>query len=144
MTVLRDSPSYGVYFWSYECSRKLLHPGCQMTGEECMHTMLVAGGVAGVSSWICCYPLDVLKTRLQAQLPCSETKYGGIVDCFYKSVYREGHGVLYRGLGTTVSRAFVVNGSVFAAYELVMRALFENNALMYRKVGDVQCITLYE
>ncbi|KAL9687901.1 hypothetical protein QQ045_032309 [Rhodiola kirilowii] len=86
--VLRDSPSYGVYFWSYEWSRELLHPGCQMPGEEGMHTMLVAGGVARVSSWICCYPLDVLKTRLQAQLRCSETKYGGIVDCFYKSVCR--------------------------------------------------------
>uniref|UniRef100_A0A7N0UZU0 Uncharacterized protein n=1 Tax=Kalanchoe fedtschenkoi TaxID=63787 RepID=A0A7N0UZU0_KALFE len=127
ITALRDSPSYGVYFWSYEYTKELLHPGCRKTGEESLQTMLAAGGVAGVSSWIGCYPLDVLKTRLQAQLPCSETtKYAGIVDCYNKSVRGEGYGVLWRGLGTTVSRAFVVNGAVFAAYEFAMRALFQN------------------
>ncbi|KAM7508524.1 hypothetical protein LguiA_018977 [Lonicera macranthoides] len=48
--------------------------------------MLIARGLAGMASWICCYPLDVIKTRVQAQSP-SSIKYHSIVDCFCKSLY---------------------------------------------------------
>ncbi|KAD4585275.1 hypothetical protein E3N88_22876 [Mikania micrantha] len=121
VTVIRDAPSYGVYFWTYEYAREKLHPGCRKTGEESWMTMLVAGGLAGFASWVCCYPVDVVKTRLQAQTPDSPVKYAGIVDCFRKSVGTEGAGVLFRGLGSTVFRAFIVNGAVFTAYETALR-----------------------
>lgn len=128
ITVLRDAPAHCVYFWSYEYMREWLHPGCRKNCQESLRTMLMAGGLAGVSSWICCYPLDVLKTRLQAQSQSSQT-YNGIVDCFSKSVKAEGYGVLWRGIGTAVSRAFVVNGAVFAAYEIALRCLFSNGSI---------------
>lgn len=127
ITVIRDAPSHGVYFSTYEYMREQLHPGCRKTGQESLRTMLVAGGLAGVASWVCCYPLDVVKTRLQAQSSSSPQKYSGIVDCFVKSVKEEGQGVLWRGLGTAVSRAFVVNGAIFAAYEFALRYLCNNN-----------------
>lgn len=127
ITVLRDAPSYAVYFFTYEYVRELFHPGCRKSGQETCKTMLMAGGLAGVASWMCCYPLDVVKTRLQAQSPSSPLKYSGIVDCFQKSVKHEGYSVLYRGLGTAVSRAFVVNGAVFTAYETALRFLFNGN-----------------
>lgn len=123
ITVLRDAPAHGLYFWTYEYMREKLHPGCRKTGQETLNTMLVAGGLAGVASWISCYPLDVIKTRLQAQTKAS-MKYSGIVDCFRKSVEKDGCRVLFRGLGTAVARAFVVNGAIFAAYELSLRCLF--------------------
>ncbi|XP_058105556.1 mitochondrial arginine transporter BAC2-like [Magnolia sinica] len=127
ITVLRDAPSHGFYFWTYEYTRDLIHPGCRMSGEESLSTMFVAGGLAGVASWLCCYPLDVVKTRLQAQ-PLSRwdhlpLKYDGIMDCFRKSVQEEGHTVLWRGLGTTVARSFIVNGAVFATYEIALQCL---------------------
>ncbi|KAL9232076.1 hypothetical protein vseg_007222 [Gypsophila vaccaria] len=125
ITVLRDAPAHGLYFWTYEYMRETLHPGCRRTGQETLMTMLVAGGLAGVASWIACYPLDVVKTRLQAQTR-SSMKYNGIVDCFRKSVEKDGYGVLWRGLGTAVARAFVVNGAIFAAYELSLRCFFGN------------------
>lgn len=120
ITVLRDAPSHGVYFWTYEYVREQLHPGCRKTGQETLRTMVVAGGLAGVASWICCYPLDVVKTRIQAQ---SSSSYSGIVDCFATSVRKEGYSVLWRGLGTAVARAFVVNGAVFTAYETALRCI---------------------
>ncbi|KAL2927998.1 Mitochondrial arginine transporter BAC2 [Bienertia sinuspersici] len=123
ITVLRDAPAHGLYFWTYEYVREMLHPGCRKTGQETLTTMLVAGGLAGVASWVSCYPLDVIKTRLQAQTR-SSMKYSGILDCFRKSVEKDGYGVLWRGLGTAVARAFVVNGAIFAAYELSLRCLF--------------------
>ncbi|CAA7402717.1 unnamed protein product [Spirodela intermedia] len=127
ITVLRDAPAHGVYFWTYEYTREILHPSCRNTGEETLGTMLFAGGTAGVASWICCYPLDVIKSRLQAQSQSQKDfpppKYRGIADCFRKSVREEGYRVLWRGLGTAVTRAFVVNGAIFSAYELALRFL---------------------
>ncbi|KAK9666164.1 hypothetical protein RND81_14G165600 [Saponaria officinalis] len=125
ITALRDAPAHGLYFWTYEYMRETLHPGCRKNGRETLTTMLVAGGLAGVASWVSCYPLDVVKTRLQAQTR-SSIKYNGIIDCFRKSVEIDGYRVLWRGLGTAVARAFVVNGAIFAAYELSLRCFFGN------------------
>ncbi|KAK6148853.1 hypothetical protein DH2020_016378 [Rehmannia glutinosa] len=122
ITVLRDAPSHGVYFWTYEFMREQLHPGCRKNGQETFRTMLLAGGLAGVTSWISCYPFDVIKTRIQAQ-----SKYSGIVDCFRRSVKQEGYNVLWRGLGTALARAFIVNGAVFTAYETALRCIYNNN-----------------
>lgn len=121
ITVLRDAPAHGVYFWTYEYTRERLHPGCRKNGQESFGTMLLAGGLAGVASWVCCYPLDVIKTRIQAG------KYSGIVECFRRSVKEEGYNVLWRGLGTAVMRAFIVNGAIFTAYETALRCIFRNN-----------------
>ncbi|GLT76181.1 hypothetical protein SLA2020_478560 [Shorea laevis] len=129
ITVLRDAPAHGFYFWTYENAREKLHPGCRKRGDESLITMLVAGGLGGVASWISCYPLDVVKTRLQAQSLSSPRKYNGIIDCLKKSVKQEGYGVLWRGLGTAVARAFVVNGAVFAAYETTLRCFFNNGSI---------------
>ncbi|GLT62188.1 hypothetical protein SLA2020_348440 [Shorea laevis] len=129
ITVLRDAPSHGFYFWTYEYMREQLHPGCRKSGQESLKTMMFAGGLAGVASWVCCYPLDVVKTRLQAQSLSPLPKYTGIVDCFRKSVSEDGYSVLYRGLGTAVARAFVVNGAIFAAYEIALRCLFNNGSI---------------
>ncbi|XP_027344647.1 mitochondrial arginine transporter BAC2-like [Abrus precatorius] len=128
ITVMRDAPSHGLYFWTYEYMRERLHPGCRKSGQERLNTMLIAGGLAGVASWIICYPLDVVKTRLQAQTP-SSLKYKGIFDCFKKSINEEGYCVLWRGLGTAVARAFLVNGAIFSAYEISLRLLFNNGSI---------------
>ncbi|CAN4098354.1 unnamed protein product [Withania somnifera] len=127
ITVLRDAPAHGLYFWTYEYVREKLHPGCRKNGQESFRTMLIAGGLAGVTSWICSYPLDVIKTRFQAQSLSTSSRYTGITDCFRRSVKQEGYNVLWRGLGTAVARAFIVNGAIFTAYETALRCLFVNN-----------------
>lgn len=129
ITILRDAPAHGFYFWTYEYMREKFHPGCRKNGQEGLRTMLVAGGLAGVASWVSCYPLDVIKTRLQAQTPASLNKYNGILDCLRRSVAEEGYHVLWRGLGTAVTRAFVVNGAIFSAYEIALRCLFSNGSI---------------
>ncbi|CAI9087759.1 OLC1v1021051C1 [Oldenlandia corymbosa var. corymbosa] len=125
ITVLRDAPAHEVYFWTYEYMREQLHPGCRKNGQESFRTMLFAGGLASVATWISCYPSDVIKTRFQAQ---NSAKYTGIVNCFRRSVKEEGYRVLWRGLGTAVARAFVVNGAIFTAYETTLRCFYTNNS----------------
>lgn len=113
-----------VYFGTYEYMRELLHPGCRTNGEESLSTMLVSGGLAGSLSWLCCYPLDVVKSRLQAQCAGgAPPQYKGIIDCIRTSASQEGNGVFWRGLGPSLARAFLVNGAIFSAYELSLRYL---------------------
>ncbi|KAL0342025.1 UNVERIFIED_CONTAM: Mitochondrial arginine transporter BAC2 [Sesamum calycinum] len=137
ITMLRDSPSHGLYFWTYEYMKEQLQPGCRKNGQETFRTMLLSGGLAGVTSWIFCYPLDVLKTRIQAQSHCLQPRYCGIVDCYRQCVTREGYNVLWRGLGTAVARAFVVNGAVFTAYETALRCIHnsKNHAAVQTENG---------
>jgi solute carrier family 25 carnitine/acylcarnitine transporter 20/29 len=83
--------------------------------------MLVSGGIAGVITWASIYPLDVIKTRLQAQdagpahgnessaLLDSPTRRKGAMQ-IAKEVFRtEGARAFYRGLGICSARAFIVN-----------------------------------
>lgn len=39
ITVLRDAPAHGLYFWTYEYMREKLHPGCRKSGQESLNTI---------------------------------------------------------------------------------------------------------
>ncbi|CAG8439692.1 10903_t:CDS:10 [Ambispora gerdemannii] len=76
-TMIRDSTSYGVYFWVYEGCKRLLgvspanyvnySAGGNYIDNNDTLKLLFSGGTAGVVAWACIYPLDVIKTRLQVQ-----------------------------------------------------------------------------
>ncbi|KAI7850103.1 mitochondrial carrier domain-containing protein [Circinella umbellata] len=65
ITIIRDAPSYGVYFWVYEGMKRLLETEA---GKSNAWQLLLAGGTAGVVSWSSIYPIDVVKSRLQMQV----------------------------------------------------------------------------
>ncbi|TEB31327.1 mitochondrial carrier [Coprinellus micaceus] len=85
-TALRDV-GYGAYFFAYEATcRWFLASGGGLKGtvaggedpavrmlEEAgslgWGALMVAGGVAGVAGWVFTFPMDVVKTRIQASQP---------------------------------------------------------------------------
>ncbi|KAH8556904.1 mitochondrial carrier domain-containing protein [Umbelopsis sp. PMI_123] len=68
ITIIRDAPSYGVYFAVYEgLKRSLKVENGGISGENAWK-LLLAGGFAGTISWGCIYPLDVIKSRMQMQV----------------------------------------------------------------------------
>ncbi|KAI8970144.1 mitochondrial carrier domain-containing protein [Mycotypha africana] len=81
ITIIRDAPSYGLYFMVYEgmkrllevsdnnCSNNVSYDSNQNTTNSYHNAckLLVAGGMAGVASWAAIYPIDVVKSRLQMQ-----------------------------------------------------------------------------
>lgn len=119
-TVMRDSWSYGVYFAVYEAMKRKFatptHP--QPTPTE----LFLAGGIAGVVSWLVVYPVDVIKSRLQED-NLSNPKYRSFLDCFRQSIQHDGYRVLFRGLSPTLLRTFIVSGANFVVYELVSKSL---------------------
>lgn len=128
-TFLRDSPAFGVYFVTYEAScrqfAKLNEYGYVGIGQ-----LLIAGGLGGVASWCATYPLDVVKSRLQADGINSISKYSGVVDVMKQTYSEEGVRGFYRGLGITLIRAFPVNAATFTGVALSLRLLNtdENNS----------------
>jgi solute carrier family 25 carnitine/acylcarnitine transporter 20/29 len=81
-----------------------------------------AGGIAGAVSWLSVYPFDVIKSRLQSQLP-GDNHYRGWLDCGVKTIREEGSHVLWRGLSPTLARAFLVNAAIFSTYEVLMKMM---------------------
>lgn len=115
ITFLREAPSYGAYFLTYEALTR---------SDEPVSTprMLLAGGLAGTASWIISYPLDVIKSRIQAE---TTGRYSGAIDCLRKSVRTEGYTCLYRGLNSTILRAFPTNAATFAVVTWTFRIFGE-------------------
>ncbi|XP_076651307.1 mitochondrial basic amino acids transporter isoform X2 [Halictus rubicundus] len=112
ITVLREAPSFGVYFLTYEAITR-------SSGNEPVSTpcMLLAGGIAGTASWVLTYPLDVIKSRIQAD----NNRYTGVVNCFRQSIKTEGYSCLYRGVSSTILRAFPTNAVTFTVVTWIFR-----------------------
>ncbi|XP_011877385.1 PREDICTED: mitochondrial basic amino acids transporter-like [Vollenhovia emeryi] len=119
ITFLREGPSYGVYFVTYE----MLTKTSSNQPISTLH-MLLAGGLAGTASWVISYPIDVIKSRIQAE---SSNRYSGAFDCLKKSVRAEGYSCLYRGLNSTILRAFPTNAATFAVVTWTFRLFGEQS-----------------
>lgn len=115
VTFLREAPGYGIYFTTYEALTRSDSPTPISTFQ-----MLMAGGLAGTASWIATYPIDVIKSRLQAE---TSGKYSGAIDCLRQSISAEGYSCLFRGLNSTIIRAFPTNAATFAVVTWSFRLL---------------------
>ena len=68
-TILRNVPANAVYFGAYEYMRKIQLGEGQLVSDLRWYNILVAGGAGGVMYWLCTYPLDIVKSTMQADLP---------------------------------------------------------------------------
>ncbi|XP_046387559.1 mitochondrial basic amino acids transporter-like [Ischnura elegans] len=120
MTLTREIPGCGTYFLSYEMLTRGVNT---WSGSKELSTfqMAMAGGIAGTISWVLTYPVDVLKSRLQADGVDGVRRYEGVADCLRKSIKEEGRGFLVRGLNSTIIRAFPVNAACFTVVTWVFR-----------------------
>uniref|UniRef100_A0A672L7B5 Solute carrier family 25 member 45 n=1 Tax=Sinocyclocheilus grahami TaxID=75366 RepID=A0A672L7B5_SINGR len=82
--------------------------------------VLVAGGVAGVVTWACATPMDVVKARLQ-MCGGGGRMYSGVLNCITVSVREEGMRVFFKGLLLNTVRAFPVNAVTFLSFEMLLR-----------------------
>uniref|UniRef100_A0A2M4BPQ6 Putative mitochondrial carnitine/acylcarnitine carrier protein n=1 Tax=Anopheles marajoara TaxID=58244 RepID=A0A2M4BPQ6_9DIPT len=120
ITAARDAPGFASYFVAYEYM-------VRMVSNPSPFVILMAGGLAGTFSWLVTFPIDVVKSRLQADGISGKPEYNGLVDCVRKSYASEGLAFLSRGLASTLLRAFPMNAVCFLVVSYTMK-LFDDPA----------------
>ncbi|CAB3230592.1 unnamed protein product [Arctia plantaginis] len=114
LTLFRDVPASGMYFFTYESLKDLLVPQDADNKVKLLATMM-AGGCAGIANWIVGMPADVLKSRLQT---APEGTYpNGMKDVFRELMAKEGPTALYKGVTPVMLRAFPANAACFVGFE---------------------------
>lgn len=137
-------------FWSYELCKRNLTTLDESSQQEALK-VLFCGGIAGIITWASVFPLDVVKTRLQAQpliahtatevadaqqrplLPTSPTRLRTLNSLeIAQDAYRsEGLSVFFRGLGICSVRAFIVNAAQVSCSLRVDTTLADQNSGLY-------------
>ncbi|CAL9730160.1 mitochondrial carnitine carrier [Monosporozyma unispora] len=115
-TLARDGPGSALYFASYEISKKYLNeinpsatPNKMNIGNVCM-----AGGIAGMSMWLVVFPVDTIKTKLQASSG-SQSMIAATREIY---LTRGGIKGFFPGLGPALLRSFPANAATFLGVEL--------------------------
>lgn len=112
-TLARDGPGSALYFASYEITKNFLNKGTT-SNEINIANVCLAGGVAGMSMWIVVFPVDTIKTKLQAS---STSK--SMLDAT-REIYHTRGGLkgFFPGLGPALLRSFPANAATFLGVEL--------------------------
>lgn len=132
ITAARDMPGFSSYFVAYEYMvRAVANPS--------PFVILMAGGLAGTFSWLVTFPMDVVKSRLQADGISGKPQYSGLVDCVKKSYAAEGLSFLSRGLASTLLRAFPMNAVCFLVVSYTMK-FFDDPKLSVVELGATTSI----
>ncbi|XP_054833650.1 solute carrier family 25 member 48 isoform X2 [Eublepharis macularius] len=118
--ILRDIPGYCLYFIPYTFLCGWITPdGCLSPSP---FSVWIAGGIAGAISWGTATPMDVVKSRLQADGVYFK-KYKGVIDCIYQSYQNNGLKVFFRGFTVNAVRGFPMSAAMFLGYELSLKAI---------------------
>ncbi|CCG83516.1 Putative uncharacterized protein [Taphrina deformans PYCC 5710] len=113
-TFARDGPGSAVYFASYETIKKSLTPkkADGSPGDMSVTAVVTAGGMAGVAMWTLVFPLDTIKSTLQAT-------EGSNVSTVIKTIHaRGGVKAFFPGLGPALLRSFPANAATFLGVEV--------------------------
>ena len=79
-TLLRNIIGDGTFFATYQTAPKLIFGGNQNTENRDVKSIFVSGGLAGIIYWTAMYPIDTIKSKIQADL-IGSPKYSGTLDC---------------------------------------------------------------
>ncbi|KAF2201980.1 mitochondrial carrier [Delitschia confertaspora ATCC 74209] len=114
--LLRDTIGTGIYFVTYESAKQLLANARGGTPTTPL-AVVVAGGLCGLVSWACIFPIDTAKAMYQRN--CLVTGDGKADVPKIQFNNRR----MYRGLGVSMSRSCVVNAIFFSAFEFMKKRI---------------------
>lgn len=129
-TLWRDVPATGAFFVVYECCLRFLS-GATPSGVA----IVFAGGTAGTITWALTYPMDVIKSRIQADGTNGISRYRGVTDCIIKSIQEDGFRVLARGLGTCLLIAFPAEAVLLLTYEICLKQMGKSSHIKFSNLS---------
>ncbi|KAK6945085.1 Mitochondrial substrate/solute carrier [Dillenia turbinata] len=136
VNVIRVAPSKAIELLAYDTVKKHLTPEPGEQPQISLPASLIAGAVAGVSSTICTYPLELLKTRLTIQ----RGVYNNFLDALIKIVQKEGPAELYRGLTPSVIGVIPYAATNYFAYDTLRKAY--KKAFSQEEIGNVMTLLI--
>ena len=120
-TLVREVPATVVYFGTYDHSKKYLQGVLpQDSAFSKWAAILTAGSLAGIDSWVITYPIDVIKTKIQAEPSLRWKDRVSCVQMWRRLLKESGSGVFMRGFGATLLRAVPANALIFGGVELTL------------------------
>ncbi|RDX92141.1 S-adenosylmethionine carrier 1, chloroplastic/mitochondrial, partial [Mucuna pruriens] len=117
----RNIPHSIIKFYTYESLKQVMSSSPSSTQPNTSE-ILVCGGLAGSTAALFTTPFDVIKTRLQTQIPGSANQYDSVLHALYKISKSEGLKGLYRGLTPRLIMYMSQGSLFFASYEFFKRA----------------------
>jgi solute carrier family 25 (adenine nucleotide translocator) protein 4/5/6/31 len=119
--IIRYFPTQALNFAFKEIYRDFLLPkkSENKTTTSIVLANLMAGGLAGSTSTLFVYPLDMARTRLGVDIGKnpSERQFRGVFDCISQIHRNDGFRGLYKGLGMSLFGIFMYRGLYFGTYD---------------------------
>jgi solute carrier family 25 carnitine/acylcarnitine transporter 20/29 len=115
-TLAREVPSYGIYFLIYGLLMQL-----PIATELGTFAPLVFGALTGMLSWLPVYPVDVVKTLIQANDGTEESS--SAIDVSIQLFQDRGIGAFFDGITPKMLRAAVNHSVTFFIYDFIFNAL---------------------
>ncbi|KAF8177792.1 mitochondrial carrier domain-containing protein [Mycena galopus ATCC 62051] len=117
VTVAREIPAYAGFYTAYEFSKRKF--GAKYGEQIPVWALLASGSTGGIAYWLSCYPLDVIKSRIQLrETPPTGTPVQYIAREVKMIVAESGVAGLFRGLSPSLLRSIPAAASTFAAFEI--------------------------
>ncbi|TKY74718.1 Adenine nucleotide transporter BT1 [Spatholobus suberectus] len=136
VNVIRVAPSKAIELFAYDTVNKNLSPKPGEQPKLPISASLIAGACAGVSSTICTYPLELVKTRLTIQ----RGVYDGLLDAFLKIIREEGPAELYRGLAPSLVGVIPYAATNYFTYDTLKKAY--RKTFKQEKVGNIETLLI--
>ncbi|KAG5018640.1 hypothetical protein AAZX31_06G066700 [Glycine max] len=136
VNVIRVAPSKAIELFAFDTVNKNLSPKPGEQSKIPIPASLIAGACAGVSSTICTYPLELVKTRLTVQ----SDVYHGLLHAFVKIIREEGPAQLYRGLAASLIGVVPYAATNYYAYDTLRKAYQKFSK--QKKVGNIETLLI--
>ncbi|XP_044464502.1 adenine nucleotide transporter BT1, chloroplastic/mitochondrial-like [Mangifera indica] len=136
VNIIRVAPSKAIELFAFDTVNKKLSAKPGEQSKIPIPASLIAGACAGVSSTLCTYPLELVKTRLTIQ----RDAYDGIVDAFVKILQEEGPAELYRGLAPSLIGVIPYAATNYFAYDSLRKAY--KKVIKQEKIGNIETLLI--
>lgn len=120
--IMRDSLSSGIYYSVYETLKySMNHLINSDSNTNSPYSILLAGGLSGITCWALIFPIDTTKSLIQKDVVQNIfRKRDGLEPVPVQTRKITIQRLMYRGLGISVSRSFIVNMVFFSTFEFLM------------------------
>ncbi|KAF8408528.1 hypothetical protein HHK36_007684 [Tetracentron sinense] len=116
-------PYAGIDLAAYETLKDMSKSYILHDSEPGPLVQLGCGTISGGLGATCVYPLQVIRTRMQAQRSNTATAYKGMSDVFWRTLQREGFRGFYKGLFPNLLKVVPCASITYLVYEMMKKSL---------------------